>query len=235
MDSNIAIAPGVQSPISGPESKAMTHFLRSKHDAIMIGVGTATADNPSLNCRLEGVGGYGGEGLEGQPRPIIIDPQGRWDFNWTSKVIVLAKEGRGKGPFIITLQEPPEWKKKPLEAVGGKYIVCMRGWRDQSKPEPNTHLQWMDMFSALREEGIKSIMIEGGGSVINELLNQRNFGSVNSVIVTVAPMWMGKGGVQVCPEARRENAEKVPMARLRDVKWVPLGEDVVLCGRPKLH
>ena len=66
MDSSLTLAPGMQTILSGPESKAMTHYLRSKHDAIVIGVGTATADDPGLNCRLEGVGGFGGLGWEGQ-------------------------------------------------------------------------------------------------------------------------------------------------------------------------
>ena len=63
LDSALSLAPGTQTALSGPQSKAMTHFLRSEHDAIMVGVGTAVADNPSLNCRLDGVGGYGGDGV----------------------------------------------------------------------------------------------------------------------------------------------------------------------------
>lgn len=61
LDGAIAAAPGVQTALSGPESKAMTHYLRSQHDGILVGIGTAMADNPSLNCRLDGVGGYGGK------------------------------------------------------------------------------------------------------------------------------------------------------------------------------
>src|SRR4051812_7789929 len=74
LDSQLSLAPGVRTTLSGPRSKAMTHYLRSKHDAILVGVGTAIADDPGLNCRLHGVGGYGGQGLEGQPRPLILDP-----------------------------------------------------------------------------------------------------------------------------------------------------------------
>jgi 2,5-diamino-6-(ribosylamino)-4(3H)-pyrimidinone 5'-phosphate reductase len=75
-------------------------------------------------------------------------------------------------------------------------------------------------------------MIEGGGAVINDLLAPGNFELVDSVIVTIAPVWLGRGGVQVCPEARREGERKVAVGKLAGVKWVPLGEDVVLCGRP---
>ena len=79
-------------------------------------------------------------------------------------------------------------------------------------------------------------MIEGGGAVINDLLHPSHFNLVDSVIVTIAPTWLGIGGVQVCPEERvdREKRVKVPVAKLTEVKWVPLGDDVVLCGRPKV-
>jgi 2,5-diamino-6-(ribosylamino)-4(3H)-pyrimidinone 5'-phosphate reductase len=77
-------------------------------------------------------------------------------------------------------------------------------------------------------------MIEGGGVVINELLAPENIGLVDSVVVTIAPVWLGKDGVLICPDARVEEGKKVPVGRLQDVKWVPMGEDVVLCGRPKL-
>lgn len=67
LDGAIAAAPGTQTALSGAESKAMTHYLRSQHDGILVGVGTVLADNPSLNCRLEGVGGYGGKPPAGSP------------------------------------------------------------------------------------------------------------------------------------------------------------------------
>jgi 2,5-diamino-6-(ribosylamino)-4(3H)-pyrimidinone 5'-phosphate reductase len=114
LDSQPALSPGAPTALSGPQSKAMTHYLRSRHDAILIGVGTAVADNPSLNCRIEGVGGYGGEGLQGQPRSIIIDPTARWDFSENHKIFQLAKDGKGRAPYIITGLKSPPAKKKAI-------------------------------------------------------------------------------------------------------------------------
>ena len=223
LDSNLSLAPGVQTVLSGPESKAMTHYLRSRHDAILIGVGTAEADNPSLNCRIEGVGGYGGDGLTGQPRPVVIDPQGRWQFSADSKVMKLAREGKGKAPWIFTMAPIDEGRRKVLESVGGEVIVA--------GAQPSTRrLSWGYILDELERRDIESVMIEGGGGVINELLSPRNVRFVDTVIVTIAPVWLGKGGVQVCPNERVEGGAKLPVARLKDVKWVPLGDDVVLCG-----
>lgn len=226
LDSQLSIAPGVQTALSGPQSKSMTHFLRSKHGAILIGVGTAVADNPSLNCRIEGVGGYGGEGLVGQPRPIVVDPQGRWQFSEESKVLKLASEGKGKAPFIITHVEPSDDRRAILENVGGKFLVLGSAPKHGSE----TGSLWNMILDALREQGIQSVMIEGGGFVINDLLGPGPaYSLVDSVIVTIAPVWLGKGGVQVCPDG---GSERLPVTRLKDVRWIPLGEDVVLCGRP---
>jgi hypothetical protein len=55
LDSSLALSPGAPTALSGPQSQAMTHYQRSRHDGILIGVGTAVEDNPSLNCRIVGV------------------------------------------------------------------------------------------------------------------------------------------------------------------------------------
>lgn len=227
LDSQLSLAPGVQTALSGPESKAMTHYLRSRHDSILVGVGTAEADNPSLNCRIEGVGGYGGEGLEGQPRPIVIDPRARWRFTAESKVLKLAKDGKGRAPWIFTKVPMDEGRRKLLESVGGQVMVA------ESQTCGEQRISWDYVLDVLDAEGIGSVMIEGGGAVINDLLSPSNIGLVNTAIVTIAPVWLGKGGVQVCPDERVENGARLPVARLKDVRWVPLGQDVVLCGMPR--
>ncbi|KAF8851970.1 putative riboflavin biosynthesis protein Rib7 [Acephala macrosclerotiorum] len=236
LDSQIALAPGVQTALSGPQSKAMTHYLRSRHDAILIGVNTAVVDNPSLNCRLEGVGGYGGEGLEGQPRPIVVDPYARWDIeDGNCKVLKLAAQGKGKAPFIITTGKARPILKariKALEDLGGKFIFANSVELVDGQPTAS----WPSVFEQLKEEGLMSVMVEGGAGVINPILSDlRAHEFVSSVIVTIAPTWLGEGGVTVMPQKKisSETFTPIPAARLKDVKWIPLGEDVVLCGRLK--
>ena len=210
----------------------MTHYLRSRHDAILIGVGTAVADNPSLNCRIEGVGGYGSEGLEGQPRPIIIDPAARWDFTADHKIFQLAREGKERAPYIITgLATPPVDKKAILEEAGGKFITVNVTTTDTN----GRNLEWKNVLKALSSEGLKSVMVEGGGAVIDSLLQPDSLSLINSVIVTIAPTWLGVGGVVVSPPRRIDDRGK-PMAALRldRVEWHPFGEDVVLCGKVKI-
>lgn len=228
LDSQLALSPGRQTVLSGPQSKAMTHYLRCRHDAILIGVGTAVADNPGLNCRIEGVGGYGGAGLVGQPRPIIVDPGARWVFTEESKIFRFVREGRGRAPFVVTsVAAPPGEQMRILEDAGGKYI------RIPGSEPGDQKLDWKRILEALSAEGLRSVMIEGGGAVINSLLVPKYFSMIDSVIVTIAPTWLGQGGVVVSPQRCSEENKPVTAARLRHVKWQPLGEDVVLCGNFK--
>jgi 2,5-diamino-6-(ribosylamino)-4(3H)-pyrimidinone 5'-phosphate reductase len=210
--------------LSGSASLAMTHYLRSRHDAILIGVNTAIADNPSLNCRLEGVAGYGGEiddKLQGQPRPVIIDRRGLWDFGETSKIFKLAREGRGKAPWIFTDRHAITGERKRfLEEAGGRYVFLDH--------ELNARYAWGKILGRLKEEGIQSVMVEGGAGIINGLLAGNDRKLVDGVIITIAPVWLGKGGVGVSPERDDQSNE---VARLEGVKWIPLGDDVVCCGR----
>ena len=228
MDSSLTLAPGMQTPISGPESKAMTHYLRSKHDAILIGVGTAVADDPRLNCRLEGVGGFGGLGWEGQPRPVIVDPRARWLISPESSILKAVQNGKGKAPWVIMT---PGFNIDPIRIetltyYGGKYL----GLRDFDK---RWRLKWEAILKALAAEGVKSVMIEGGGMTINELLQLENAKFIGSLIVTIAPTYHGKGGVGVHPAPKHDlTGRPQPALRFQDVKWQPLGQDVVMCGRP---
>jgi 2,5-diamino-6-(ribosylamino)-4(3H)-pyrimidinone 5'-phosphate reductase len=90
------------------------------------------------------------------------------------------------------------------------------------------------VLEVLAREGIVSVMIEGGGEVINSLLEPAGNAFVDSVIVTIAPTWLGQGGVVVSPpRSVGEDGKPAEPVRLMDVTWCPLGEDVVLCGRIK--
>ncbi|KAL8656239.1 MAG: hypothetical protein Q9210_000389 [Variospora velana] len=227
MDSSLSLAPGIQTHLSGPHSKAMTHFLRSRHDAILVGVRTALADDPALNCRLEGAGGYGGLGWEGQPRPVVIDPAGRWLLTPQTRVIRTVSEGKGKAPWIIMA---PGFAIDPnrvemLKYYGGKHL----GLTDYDN---KWRLRWEAILKALAAEGVRSVMIEGGGMIINELLSPQQSHLVSSVIVTVAPTYLGRGGVTVSPAPSQDGfGRPQPVLRFKDVRWQSFGEDAVMCAR----
>ncbi|KAI1618818.1 5-amino-6-uracil reductase [Exophiala viscosa] len=228
LDGRITQVPGVPTAISGPETKAMTHYLRSCHDAILIGVTTAIADDPALNCRLANPVGYGGLPREYQPRPIIIDPHARLHIRPEMKILKAASEGRGKGPWVVVA---PGAMLHPmavstLKAHGGEYLM-INDYHPQSGG-----LNWEGVFHVLFREGIKSVMIEGGGIVLSELLKVRYAHVIDSVIMTIAPTFFGKAGVPVSPDPTFDYSGRPIATRLKKVRWQPMGDaDVVLCGQ----
>ena len=217
LDSSLALAPGVRTRLSGAESKAMTHHLRSRHAAILIGVSTMLADDPGLNCRIDGAASH--------PRPVVVDPNLRWTPNQQDKVLQLCREGKGLAPLVVTSDDAAVPDEDVLTAHGGRYV------RVKAAADGGRRLDWRRVFAALAAEGLDSIMVEGGGTVINSLLAPDYHDVIDSVIVTIAPVWLGKGGVVVSPDRVVDESGPLPAARLTSVSWLPLGEDVVLCGR----
>lgn len=226
LDSMISLAPGLRTTLSGPETKAMTHYLRIHHDAILVGVGTAIPDDPGLNSR------YPGASLQSQPRPVIVDPTMRWDV-YGSKLAQLAQEGHGKAPWLI--HTPHKVGEEALTNWGGKriFLTGEAAPPGQASSTPRETIAWSGILRALKRDGFDSVMIEGGATVISTLLSMPDL--VNSVIVTIAPTWLGQGGVTVSPAPKVEAGVKVNAARLQETAWRQFGADAVLCGKLETH
>ena len=212
LDSRIAAAPGTQTAISHLETKTMTHYIRAHHDAILVGVGTALADDPGLNCRWKS--------SANEPvhliRPVIIDPCFKWSPEG-SRLLRTCSEGKGLAPFVIVAQSTHESLSaekmshvKLVKDAGGQIIVL---------PETEGVLDWQDIFKELRARDINSVMVEGGAKVINQLLLKPSL--VSSLIVTLGPIYLGSKGVEVSP---------VGKCKLKRIKWWTGIQDSVLCA-----
>lgn len=205
LDCAIAAAPGERTALSGPESKAMTHWLRTRHDAILVGRGTANADNPTLNSRIEDTK------LRDQPRPVIVDGRGQWCPATDAKILQAAREGKGKSPWVITSSS------RETERVMQDEITYMQIEGDD--------LTWPAIFQRLAAEGIRSVMVEGGAEVITSLWTDHR-GAIDSMVVTMSRIQLGKNAVRVTEEVIKQD-------QLQESQWLPLGDDVVLGGTMK--
>ena len=98
LDGSIAAYPGVPLAISGPVSMGITHRLRARHQAILVGIGTVLADDPRLNVRL----------VPGKnPQPVVLDNQLRFPL----KARLLQGE---KKPWIMTSKQASSHKANAL-------------------------------------------------------------------------------------------------------------------------
>ncbi|WWD20654.1 hypothetical protein CI109_105130 [Kwoniella shandongensis] len=217
LDSKIAGVGGKRVILSGPESMLMTHWLRSMHDAILIGVNTLILDDPRLQINL----------LPSSlnlrpPQPLILDPHLRFPptarilSEWNTKPLE-----RGKTllqPWIICSDQVPLSQRTSLEEEGARVIAV--------KVDEKGHIPPSDLPDIVGKLGLKSVMIEGGSKVLSTFLHQRQRedGSVlvDSVVVTVAPMFIGQG-VGVVPEG-----EDKGLPPLRTVHTETMGKDAVM-------
>lgn len=108
---------GQQVLISGKESMAMTHRLRTLNEGILIGIGTALTDDPQLNARY-----VSPHLLMHQPQPIIIDPFLK--LSPTCKLIKNYQSNQGRQPWLIaSTKEHDQEKKLLLEGLGVKIFL----------------------------------------------------------------------------------------------------------------
>ncbi|KAI5961443.1 RIB7 [Candida pseudojiufengensis] len=211
LDSRIALKRGLQTKISHLETKTMTHYIRSKHQAILVGINTVLVDDPKLNCRYNDEDNLNLNGI----RPIIIDPSNKWNYD-DSQLSKICEKGEGISPFILideSITDPKNSNK--LKEQGGKYI---------SLPLlKNRKNNWEIIIKKLNELGINSIMIEGGSTIINEILEYPKK-IYDVLIITIAPIFLGKEGVEVSPNKQIE---------FSNVNWWTGIQDSVMCCTPK--
>lgn len=150
--------------ISGLQTKAMTHWLRTRHDAILVGVGTLLADDPKLTVTH----------AQGQaPRPLILDS--RLQTPLSARVFAHPKR-----PLIACLGDEAESEKaRTLKTAGADILpVCSRAGQ----------IDLPALLAALPRQGIHTLMVEGGAGVITAFLRE---GLANIAIVTIAPFFVG--------------------------------------------
>ena len=203
IDGSIASRGSDSLALSCHKSLEMTHFLRSQHDGLLVGINTVLIDNPLLTVRhFEGP----------NPQPIILDSLLRFPEN------ARMLEGDSPAPVILTTEEAPEDRKQKLESLGISVV----------RVKSNTHhrVDLMDALDIIATLGFTSIMVEGGGSIIGQFLGQE---FADYCIVTIAPRLIG--GLKAVEDLHRP-PEAAPLV-IENCEYQCLGSDMIAFGELK--
>ncbi len=167
LDGRIAAASGESRWITGEESRRYVHLLRARHDAILVGIGTALADDPMLTCRLAGLEKY-------SPVRVVLD--GKLKLGEWSK---LAQTARDVPTVVYTVSEGGG----PLRVCGVEVVRVAKDAR--GRPDIRAVLH------DLAQRGITRLLVEGGPTVHATFLNR---GFADRLEIFRAPMLLGSAG-----------------------------------------
>ncbi|MDK3075476.1 bifunctional diaminohydroxyphosphoribosylaminopyrimidine deaminase/5-amino-6-(5-phosphoribosylamino)uracil reductase RibD [Sedimentitalea sp. JM2-8] len=147
-DGRIATATGQSQWITGPEARRVVHGLRARHDAVMVGAGTARADDPELTVRDMGV-----------PRqPVRIVVSRHLDLPLLGK---LARSARQTPLWICHGETADPERVKAWDGLGATLLPCA---------SDGMQLDAGDILQHLGRAGLTRVFCEGGGSLAASLL-----------------------------------------------------------------
>lgn len=165
LDGKIATVTGASKWISCEASRQRVHELRQHYDGIMVGIGTVTADNPKLTTRRQA-------GTNRHPHRIIIDTHGRTPRD----AAVLEPTAK---TYIVVSKDLDNSKIEAFKSCGAKVLLV------ETK---DNHIDLAQLLKVLYQEGIKSVLVEGGGTLNDSLLRE---GLVDKYYAFIAPKLFG--------------------------------------------
>ncbi|RJQ24928.1 MAG: bifunctional diaminohydroxyphosphoribosylaminopyrimidine deaminase/5-amino-6-(5-phosphoribosylamino)uracil reductase RibD [Peptococcaceae bacterium] len=166
LDGKIAAHTGRSRWITGPAARSYGHQLRDRYDAIMVGVGTVLADDPSLTTRLPDSDGR-------DPVRVVLDSTARTPLG--AKILAQRPAAR---TVIATTTGAPAGRLAALRQAGAQTLAAGDGPRVDLK----------ELMKELGRQGITSVLIEGGAEVHGSALAA---GIVDKVVWFIAPRIIG--------------------------------------------
>ncbi len=163
LDGRVADAAGSSRWITGPEARRRVHRMRAWSDAVMVGIGTVLADDPSLTVR----------DVPGRdPRRVIVDAGLRTPPD---------AKAAGPGCIVATIEGADDRASARLADRGVEILRC---------PGEDGRVSLPDLLRELGARKITSVLCEGGPTLAAALLRE---GLADKAAVFVAPAWLGGG------------------------------------------
>jgi diaminohydroxyphosphoribosylaminopyrimidine deaminase/5-amino-6-(5-phosphoribosylamino)uracil reductase len=202
LDGRLATHTGESRWITGPPARERAHALRASHDAVMVGINTAIADDPLLTCRLPGLG-------HRSPVRIVVDSRLRLPL--TARLVA---DARDVATWIVTLRQGDPIRQEAFRACGVELI--------EVGPDDGAGIAMGEALQVLGARGLTRILAEGGAMLASALLRAE---LVDRVAWFRAPRVIGGDGV--ASVASIGLAELAATPRFERVGVQELGEDVL--------
>jgi diaminohydroxyphosphoribosylaminopyrimidine deaminase/5-amino-6-(5-phosphoribosylamino)uracil reductase len=181
IDGRIATVTGHSKYINGPAGLAHLHRLRALVDAVLVGIGTAVADDPQLTVRR--VAGP-------SPARIVLDPRGRLPMD----ARVLTADGTRR--IVITADGVRPSLPKDVEII--------------EIPARAGEIAPTAILAALAERGLRRILVEGGAHTVSRFIAAGCLDRLH-VMVAPIMFGSGQTGVTLAPITRADEALRSPM------------------------
>lgn len=207
LDGKLATHTGHSKWITGEESRHSVHLLRNEVDAILVGIGTVLADNPSLTTRLPEGGGK-------NPVRIILDSELRVPLD---SHVLQVEEAR---TVIVTHENASLEKIASLSERGVEFIMV---------PKTEAGLDLEILMAELYKKGITDVLLEGGSEVNASFLRA---GLIDKYLIYVAPKLLG-GRNSLTPFSG-DDVDQMDEALDVSISHVDtFGEDIRITAYPK--
>jgi diaminohydroxyphosphoribosylaminopyrimidine deaminase / 5-amino-6-(5-phosphoribosylamino)uracil reductase len=205
LDGKVATRTGDSKWISGEVARKLSHCWRAERDAVVVGIGTALADDPQLNARIDDV--------VRQPRRVVFDSEGRLPLD--SQLV----RGAPELPLTVVVgRAASRLSTDALEAAGAEVIVAT------GENEPARVRSALDQLGAA---GITSILLEGGPRLAGAFLDA---GELDELRLFVAPVLLG--GSNARDPLEGEGVERIAEAtRALALEVERIGEDALISAR----
>jgi diaminohydroxyphosphoribosylaminopyrimidine deaminase/5-amino-6-(5-phosphoribosylamino)uracil reductase len=209
LDGKVATRTGDSKWISSEASRELAHRWRASVDAVVVGIGTALADDPQLTTRLEDPG----KPAPRQPRRVVFDATGRLPLD--SKLVTQAPEV----PLtVVVSRAAPRSACDALETAGADVVVAT------GEHEPARVRSALDQ---LGEQGVAAILLEGGPHLAGAFLDA---GEIDEVRLFLAPLLLG--GSKARDPLEGEGVERISEAlRALTLDCERVADDVLISAR----
>ncbi|MEA2626516.1 MAG: diaminohydroxyphosphoribosylaminopyrimidine deaminase [Candidatus Binatota bacterium] len=201
VDGRIATRTGDSRWITGPAARRRVHEMRNRLDAVVVGSETVVRDDPELTCRMRG-----------GRHPIRVVLDGRLRVSESARMFGAP----GGAARVYTLRE----RSAKAERLRGRGVTVRRGGGDR----PGA---LRAVLRDLAAAGVKSVLLEGGGTVAARALRERLVDRV--AIFVAAKVLGGDARPMIGPLGIRRVADAL---RIADARLEEIGADWLVTGRP---